>query len=220
MNVNDEKQNMEIKEEFSCEEFDVNADGTKSKKVKNAVVNAKNMVKDNGKTAVVNFFMRRLITWVLSAILSATLVLFAQHSFRENFEDYYYNTFESMSEEMGVVCEYILDAENIDFRNAPERYKSGDMYKRARELYMKAAAYSSEEEEINRMHSRFVDVCEDMLRMVSLMSVAANEEQDIEVEFYEEFLVLEAKLMTFKDVSEEICRENDIDVSQFFNKIF
>lgn len=186
----------------------------KDGKFKTAVVKVKKNIKSNGKTAIINFIVRQIITCILSAALGAGIVFFAQNTFEEDFEDYYHGTLVELSRDSQEILPF-FEVVISDFENAWVYYEENDIDYKSKELLKKASAYHSNNEEINRLHALFVDYCEELYetsRLAYYSSKKGENIEDIAVEYLTKAGNLEIKLKIFVEEKNKLCEKHDIEV--------
>lgn len=164
------------------------------KKIKTIAKNVKSRILTNGKDSAINFFLKRIFTCLLSAILSAAIVLFTQHSFKDNFKDYIKDFVSVHIEEFTELVNHAVVLEDMDFEEAQQYCKENDIYEKSKNLMKVAISYNSEDKDITILHSSFKDVCEDILDL-SVMLYAYSSEEDASQEVSDEVLVISGLIL-------------------------
>ena len=135
----------------------------KEKKVKKVMAQAKEKIVKNGKDSAINFAIKKIFSCLLSALLSFALVLFAQHSFKDNFKDYVKDFIRVNIKDFQELTEHISALEYMNYEEAAAYCEEYDIYEKSKNLLKSAVSYSSEDKDINMLHSVYTEVCLDML---------------------------------------------------------
>ncbi len=198
----------------------------KSEKEQGKFSKLKKLIIRNGKDSVVNFLIRKVFFCLLSAILSAAIVFFTQSSFKEDFEDYYKNTFMPLSEEIKELAFDIdhfddfmelgrtLDGMDEDGESqlATEILEASTLMEQATGIYKKAVSYSSSNKEITKLHNRLIDICEELQNITALVYTSMHMKVDYSVEYYAALQTLNSKSTIYKEMRDEMCQKHGIKI--------
>jgi len=204
-----EKCGQPLNESGICDNCQETVD-TEAKKKKSKFTAAKERFIKDGKNAVIGFIIRRVVSLVLSALLGAGIVFFAQFTLRDDFEDYYYDELKYMMTDFMAVYEYVHRAQDMDFDELRVYYEEHHIHEKAKDLLKKATAYSSDVEEINMVHTQYVDACNALIDLSSLVYVSSTMEEDLSVQFAAEMKSLTVKIEIFNETTDKLCEKYDI----------
>lgn len=242
--INNKKSDKMSKDKNSIENTNNTQESVKTKpstKKEVVVELTKKAVKKSG-TTTFNFLKDQLIGYIMTSIFSVLLVLFAQHAFKESFDDYYYKTFTPIESEIAIILDDINTATELSLEEIKILFDENDTVSRADTLYRKAIAYSSEDAEIGRLHNVCISVCEDLSDLTSkiyatasleaspassmanaslfsdaakLTDKLAEAEKLTDPAILAEANSLVTKMAAFEDLRDQICEENDIEARNY-----
>jgi len=161
-----------LKAEHKCDTpVETEESASKWQKVKKSL---KKIVVVNGKDSAINFAFKKIFGYILSAVLSAALVLFTQHSFKDNFKDYVKNFISVHIEEFSELVSHAEALESMDQAQAEQYCIENNIYEKSKNLLKVAISYTSDDKDINKLHTCFKAVCEDLLDLSVTLYTTSN----------------------------------------------
>lgn len=165
---------------------------------------------EKGKDSIISVILKKIVGCVLSAILSAALVLFTQFSFKDNIQDYrtFYNSeIKTRGEEL---LSYVPKIEKMDSQEFAKYCEQNHVYEKATELLKKLYSYSSDDEDINLMHKHITAIYEDVYDLALLAYSDGYTEGDLSGMMRATALKITSKVQIFKEVKAEIYQKHKI----------
>ena len=98
----------------------------------------------------------------------------------------------------------------MDFDELRVYYEEHHIHEKSKDLLKKATAYSSDVEEINMVHTQYVDACNALIDLSSLVYVSSTMEEDLSVQFAAEMKSLTVKIEIFNETTDKLCEKYDI----------
>ena len=184
----------------------------KKRKIKEKQKEITEKIKKNGKESAANFIIKRGISYLLTVLLSAGTVLWAQWNFEDGFVDYYKDAYTPVSQELAVINEFIEYAKSEN--NSPEDivrvYNDNKLYDRTYAVMNFTVSYSSDNKDIMRYHSAFTDYMNEVLDLSTLLYVKNKYQKDNDTDIYVTETKLQLKYDIFKDIEDDIFLENNL----------
>ncbi len=170
----------------------------------------KNQVVESGKKSVISIVVKQVVSCLISAILSAILVINVQNAFKDNIVDYKHmveSEFDPIASEiLGHLLKY-KSMNNADFIRYLEENR---VMEKTTELLKKVKSYSSNDAEINTIHSYAIDCYEalhDYFILEYSYAIKYADPEDMVVDMQVAILKLESKLKIFEEVATEIYQK-------------
>ncbi len=219
------EKNMETVDETEKKaDFELAQKSEKPEKKSEIFVKIKRFIINNGKDSVLEFLIKKVLFCLLSAVLSAAIVFFTQNSFKEDFSHYYNNTCVPLFEE---VNELALDIDRLrgykvanllnlmvrsEGMQTDEAAPENALKERAKSIHRKAAAYSSSDKEIAKLHDRVMDVCDELQNLTSVAYCSISMGKEYSVEYYAALQNLNSKIEMFEELRDELCEKHGIEM--------
>lgn len=191
----------------SIEEMPLNATGDGEKKQEKK--NWKNQIAKSGKK-IVSFGIEEIISCIISAILSACLVLFTQSAFKDNVQDYrifYREDIKPLSQELLAHVQKVGEMEAGEFA---EYCKANRVFEKSTELLKVLHSYSSDDPDIRTLHTHMISICEEVYDLSILAYSSSYTNADISDDIYTAVFRIKSKVNIFNDVKAEIYEKHGI----------
>ncbi len=196
----------------SIEEMPIDMPGNPSKKQEHKKGWKKTIAKSGKK--IVSFGIEEIISCIISAVLSACLVLFTQSAFQENVQDYrvfYRQDIKPLSTELLTHVQKVGEMEPDEFA---EYCKENRVFEKSTELLKILHSYSSDDPDIRTLHTHMVSICEEVYDLSILAYASTVTNTDISDDLYTSAFRINSKVKIFNDVKAEIYARHGIDDSE------
>ncbi len=174
-----------------------------AKTIRKKLGKSKTKIVEKGKESAVNFIVRKIITWILTAIISVVTVYISQADFKGEFRDYYNNTARPMVQKMTEVNDFIQMVEaGANFENITEYYEENKIGEKVEELYKMTLSCPSDHKDVVKFHNAFSAVCEEMLEVTMVYFEGSELGQKVELSQENYALEINLAVADFKTKAE------------------
>ena len=159
---------------------------------------------------IVSFGIEEIISCLISAILSACLVLFTQNAFKDNVQDYrvfYREDIKPLSLELLSHVQKVGEMEPEEFA---EYCKENMVFEKSTELLKILHSYSSDDPDIRTLHTHMISICEEVYDLSILAYASSYTNADISDDIYTAVFRIKSKVNIFNDVKAEIYEKHGI----------
>lgn len=190
------------------ESVDTSIDNKRAKERK--IKDLKNQVVESGKKSVISVVVKQIVSCLISAILSAILVINVQNAFKDNIVDYKHmieSEFDPIASEIFGHLQKRKSMNNTEFIRY---FEENQVMEKTTELLKKVKSYSSNDTEINTIHSYAIDCYEalhDYIILEYSYAITYADPEDVAIDMQVAALKLESKLKIFDEVSTEIFQK-------------
>jgi len=197
---------------------------TKDGKVKGILKKSGKKIAKNGKESVINFIIKKVITCLLTSIVSMFLVLFAQGEFKSDIKEYKEFCNDELGDKLIDVAMFIDDTINMEFDDIIQLYNDNDIYEKSKDLLRTAHDFQSDNAEINKVHNQLISCCEDLVDVSSMIvcTSAVEKQKAVNDRDYSSFaaqyltkaMAFQAKMEVYKESRNELLKKYDLKINK------